>query len=469
MGDTLLKIYHGLPAFLRSAAANLRGRYLRSWRYGPETDRMVEEALDRENWSPNRWKGWQEERLAHVLHRAATQVPYYRAHWAARRRKGDHSSWECLENWPILGKDSIRENPRAFVAEDCDLRKMFHEHTSGTTGKPISVWLSKDTVRNWYALNEARVRKWNGVSRYDRWAMIGGQLVTPVNERRPPFWIWSSSLNQLYMSSYHLAPDLIQFYLDAMSRYRVTYLAGYSSSLYALALGFLELGRQDLNLAVAFTSAEPVHQYQRDAIAQAFHCPVRETYGMTEIVAAASECASGRKHLWPEVGWVEVVENEKTLPASAAGELVCTGLLNADMPLIRYRNGDRGQLSGEQSTCQCGRTLPVIESIDGRTDDLLYTMDGRQIGRLDPIFKADLPIREAQIVQEALDCVRVRYVPTSGFDAAHEGMIVQRLQARMGDIKVVMEPLAHVPRDANGKFRAVISKLPKKGVGSVPL
>lgn len=466
--DILLKAYHSLPAPLRSAAANLRGLYLRSWRYGPETDRLVEEALDRESWSPQQWRSWQEERLAYVLHRAATQVPYYRESWAVRRRNGDRSSWEYLENWPILEKDPLRENPRAFVAEDCDLRRMFHEHTSGTTGKPISVWLSRDTVRNWYALNEARVRKWNGVSRHDRWAMIGGQLVTPVNERRPPFWIWSNSLNQLYLSSYHLAPDLIRFYLDAMSRYRVTYLSGYSSSLYALALGFLELGRQDFSMTVAFTSAEPVHQYQRDAITQAFHCPVRETYGMTEIVAAASECASGRKHLWPEVGWVEVVESDKVLPVGTSGAIVCTGLLNTDMPLIRYRNGDRGQLSREQETCQCGRKLPLIESIDGRTDDLLYTMDGRQIGRLDPIFKADLPIREAQIVQEALDCVRVRYVPTSGFKTDHERMIIQRLQDRMGGVKVVMEPLLKVPRDANGKFRAVISKLPPRGVRPVP-
>jgi len=346
---------------------------------------------------------------------------------------------------------------------------MFHEHTSGTTGKPISVWLSRDTVRNWYALNEARVRKWNSVSRHDRWAMIGGQLVTPVNERRPPFWIWSNSLNQLYMSSYHLAPDLIRFYLDAMSHYRVTYLSGYSSSLYALALGALELGRKDMYMTIAFTSAEPLHQYQRDAITQAFHCSVRETYGMTEIVAAASECANGRKHLWPEAGWVEVVENDKSLPVGTSGELICTGLLNADMPLIRYRNGDRGVLARDQGTCQCGRTLPVVESIDGRTDDLLYTMDGRQIGRLDPIFKADLPIREAQIIQEALDCVRVRYVPTSEFKIGHENMIIQRLQARMGAVKVVMEPLVEVPRDANGKFRAVISKLMKKDVGSVPV
>ena len=264
---------------------------------------------DRESWTPGQWKAWHEERLAYVLHRAATQVPYYREQWAARRRRGDRASWEYLENWPILEKNSVKDNPSTFVADDCNVRLMFREDTSGTTGKSLSVWWSKETVRKWYALSEARIRYWNGVSRHNCWAMVGGQLVTPVSQRQPPFWVWNKGLNQLYMSSYHLAPDLVGSYLDAMSRYRVTYLYGYTSSLYALAQAVLESGRQDIGMAVAITSAEPVYDYQRATIAQAFNCPVRETYGMSEIVAAASECTAGRLHLWPEAGWVEVIEN----------------------------------------------------------------------------------------------------------------------------------------------------------------
>jgi phenylacetate-CoA ligase len=459
MNDMLIKLYNRLPVPMRSIAASCRGLYLRSWRYGPETERLVEEALGRESWSLKHWRNWQEERLAYVLHRAATQVPFYREQWAARRRQGDRTSWEYLENWPILEKKSVKDHPNAFVADDCDLRLMFREDTSGTTGKSLSVWWSMKTVREWYALSEARIRYWNGVSRHNRWAMVGGQLVTPVSQRQPPFWVWNKGLNQLYMSSYHLAPDLIGYYLDAMARYRVTYLYGYTSSLYALAQAVVASGKQGIRMAVALTSAEPVYDYQRAAIAQAFNCPVRETYGMSEIVVGASECTAGRLHLWPEAGWMEVIEDSQPLPHGTSGELMCTGLKNADMPLIRYRTGDRGTLAGELETCLCGRTLPVIRSVDGRVDDILYTMDGRRIGRLDPLFKGDLPIHEAQIIQEALDCVRVRYVPTPNFRSDHEGEIIQRLQARMGKVEVVMEPIAEIPRGPNGKFRAVICKL----------
>lgn len=462
MKDALFKAYHGLPTPLRSIAASLRGFYLRSWRYGPETERLAEEAIDRESWNLTQWKAWQEERLAYVLNRAATQVPYYRERWAARRRAGDRASWEHLENWPILEKESVRQNASAFVADDCDKRRMFRDHTSGSTSKPLNVWLSRKTVQEWYALGEARIRYWNGVSRHNRWGMIGGQLVTAVNQRQPPFWVWNQGLKQLYMSSYHLAPDLIRFYLEAMSRYRVTYLFGYTSSLYALAQAVLESGGKGVDMAVAITNAEPVYEYQRTAISQAFKCPVRETYGMAETVVSAAECTSGRLHLWPEAGWIEVIEENRSVPNGTVGDLVSTGLLNVDMPLIRYRTGDRGALGRGHETCHCGRKLPIIESVEGRIDDLLYTMDGRRIGRLDPIFKGDLSIREAQIVQETLNRVRVRYVPTSSFKPEHERMIMQRLHARMGTVEVIMEPVDAIPRGSSGKFRAVINELPRK-------
>ncbi len=441
----------------------MRGLYLRSWRYGPETDRLVEEALERERWTPKQWKTWQEERLAFVLYRAATQVPYYRAKWSARRRRGDKASWDYLENWPLLDKESIRKNPRAFVADDCDVRRMFHEHTSGSTNKPLDLWWSLKTVRNVYALSEARILRWNGVSRHTRWAMISGQMITPINQRRPPFWVWNQGLNQLYMSSYHLAPDLIPSYLDALSNYRITYLYGYTSSLYALALGVLESGRRDLQMAVAITCAEPVYAYHRRAIAEAFNCPVRETYGMNEIVAMASECAVGRLHLWPEMGKVEVIQSGKYIDCAGAGDFVCTGLLNVDMPLIRYRIGDWGILMDNADACQCGRPLPAIGSLEGRIDDVLYTKDGRQVGRVTPsLFNDDLPIQEAQIIQETLDCVKVNYVPTPAFRPPHESLIVQRLRNVMGNVEVVMEAMPEIPRGANGKFRGVICRLPAK-------
>ncbi len=461
MNSILLSLYHRLPAPVRSLAASLRGFHLLLWRYGPETHQLVKEALEREAWSREQWQAWQRSRLAYVLHRAATTVPYYRKQWEERRRRGDRASWEYLENWPILEKEPLRETPEAFIATDCDVKRMFHLHTSGTTGKALDLWRTRKTNQAWYALFEARCRKWYGVSRQDRWAILGGQLVVPVQQRRPPFWVWNMALNQLYMSSYHLAPDLIPYYLDALRGYHIKYLWGYTSSLYALAKEALNLNRHDLKMAVVITNAEPVFDYQRGTIAEAFGCPVRENYGMAEIAVSASECQAGKLHLWPEVGIVEILKGDQPVANGNPGDLVCTGLLNADMPLIRYRVGDRGTLGSDfkNAPCACGRFLPVLAAVEGRVDDVLYTRDGRRVGRLDPVFKKQLPICEAQIIQESLDRVRVRFVPAPDYCPEAGRSIIERLKARMGEVEVILEQVDVVPRTQNGKFRAVICNL----------
>ena len=464
--DALLQVYHHLPPGARSIAASARGARLRAWRYGPETERLVAEALERDTWPAERWRAYQEDRLGYLLERSAQRVPYYRAQWEERRRTGDRSARDLLANWPTLDKAALRRDPQSFVADDCRRGAMFHEHTSGTTGTPIDLWFRKEVVHQWYALFEARWRRWNGVTLHDRWAIFGGQLVTPTRQDAPPYWVWNGALSQLYCSSYHLRADAIPAYLDALDRYEITYLWGYSSALYALAQGILRLGRRPPELRVVVTNAEPLYPHQRRAMEEAFAAPVRETYGMSEIVAAAAQCDNGALHLWPDAGVVEVLDDGAPATPGATGDLVCTGLLNVDMPLIRYRVGDRGAVEPPLPPCGCGRTLPVLGALDGRADDELVTRDGRRVGRLDPVFKASIPLVEAQLIQENEDRVRLRFVPAPGFGPDHERELIARIRDRLGDVSVTLERVVAIPRGANGKFRAVINEMHRKASGS---
>ncbi|HKQ80514.1 MAG TPA: hypothetical protein VJ810_42865 [Blastocatellia bacterium] len=460
MSDKLLSLYHSLPPWLRSWAASLRGAHLRHWRYGADAERLVNEALEREHWSVERLKRQQEERLAFILHRAATKVPFYRKEWATRRGRGDKASWEYLENWSLLEKETVRRNPQAFLAEDCDRRRMIHDRTSGTTGKPLDLWMSRETSCAWYALFEARGRRWRGVSRFERWANLGGQAVVPARVTQPPFWVWNFPMNQLYLSANHISERNAAAYVEAMERYRVTHLVTYSSSAALLAREITKQGLQVKGMRAVITNAEPLSHSQRQEMRLGFGCEARETYGLCEISAAASECDEGGLHLWPEAGWVETLsDNENSpAPAGAAGRLVCTGLLNADMPLIRYVNGDRLRPAGQDSSCKCGRRLPLIAGIEGRTNDMLITRDGRNVYWLNPVFYG-LAVSEAQIVQKSLDLIQVRYVPAEGFNQTTVRIIVDRLQGRMGDVEVRMEQAQQIPRNRNGKFQAVVCEI----------
>ena len=350
MNTRLLSAYQRLPYPARMVAASARGASLYRWRYGRNTAALVAAAAAREQWSVERWQAWQAAQLRDLLVHAAGAVPHY--------RRDEHRSADLgnLADWAVLPKQRVRESPRDFLADGCNPKRMFEDHTSGTTGTPVAVWLSRTSVREWYALFERRVRNWNGVDKTARWGILGGQLVTPASRTRPPYWVWNAAGHQLYLSAFHISADTARDYRDAIARHKVKYLLGYPSALAALAQEIAARRLDAPRLEVVLTNAEPLAASQRAIISSVFGCPVRDTYGMSEAVAAGSECEAGSLHMWPDAGVVEVLRDDEDVPAAPGevGRLVCTGLINHDMPLIRYDIGDRGAVSW-RGDCACGR------------------------------------------------------------------------------------------------------------------
>lgn len=463
MSNALVSIYHRLPAPLRSVAASIHGYRLHWWRFGKDTDRLAAEALERDTWDADRWKTWEEERLAFILHRAATQVPYYREMWTARRREGDNRSYDILENWPVLTKEVLRKNPASFVCDECDIRTMYADHTSGTTGTPLTIWLSRRSVQQWYALFEARTRLWHGVTRHDRWGLLGGQPIVGPHQKTPPFWVWNSGLNQLYLSAMHIAPWSVRSYFEAIRKYRIKYLVGYSSSLHFLGMEAAAAGESFPDLKAVITNAEPLFDYQRQAIAAGFRCTVQETYGLCEYVCGAGECAAGRLHIWPEMGRTEILDEAgQPVAPGAPGRIVATGFLNGDMPLVRYDTRDRGELLVNAPPCSCSRTLPSFKKVWGRWDDVVVTRDGRRPVLLDRIFDPPIHVREGQIVQDEIGKFRIRVVPSDGWSDMDVKILCEALVTLVGEAEVKVEITEKIERTWAGKFRIIVSHVDKQ-------
>ena len=183
---------------------------------------------------------------------------------------------------------------------------------------------------------------------------------------------------------------------------------------------------------------------------------------MGEIVTAASECPNGTLHEWPEIGWVEVLKDDVPLADGEFGELVCTSLLNTDMPLIRYRVGDNGRVSTNPD-CACGRNLPSIAISEAGSYDLLITPDGRRILGLEDVFFST-PVRQAQIVQERLDLIRARYVPAPEFTEDSARSIISAVKERLKGVEVILEAVDDIPRSANGKFWIQVCNVPQEDI-----
>lgn len=459
MTNFLDKIYYNLPPKGKNIFATIEGARLRWWRYGNYYRSILPEIEERESWTWDQLQAYQEREFLNLLQVSFKYVAYYRNTFKKYGLElSDFKLLSDLSKLPILKKETLRASAQDFLKENIRRRYLQQIQTSGTTGTPVKLWFSRKDMQRRYAYHERRIRKWWGVSLLDYYIMIGGKIVAPFNQTKPPFWVWNAALNQLYMSSYHLSKEFAEYYLKEIKRRNFSYIFGYASSLYSLAYFAKEIGIDDIRFKVAFSNAEPFYTHQRDLIKEVFNCHTVDHFSSAEFLCLATECKEGRLHISPEVGIIEVLDSDgRAVDEGEVGDLICTGLLNHTMPLIRYHIGDRGAIT--RSTCSCNSQFPILEKIEGRDDDVLITTDGRRIGRLSPVFKGLLGIREAQIIQESTTHVTVLYVPSFDFKPYHAEEIAFRLRERMGDIRVEVKAVPAIERTKSGKFRAVVNKM----------
>ena len=443
--------------------ASINARKLDHERHEVEFERFLQEIRKHDKWSTEEFLEYQRQQLCLLIRHAAKNVPYYRRIFSDMNINVDHfTDLQDLSKLPILEKKVVRENAESLIDETRKGDKFIIAHTSGTTGTPLN--LSRELWFNSadYAFSEARWRVAAGMSRRrDRSVSIGVYEVTPQSRTKPPFWVYNRRWKQLYMSCYHLSPKYIGYYVDQLRRFKGDYIEGYPSSIYAVAKYILDNNLEQISFKACFTTAETLFDHYREAFKKAFGCRTFDQYGCNEFVVFAAECSTGSMHLSPEVGIVEVVDdNDQPVPVGQVGQLICTGLMNKVQPLIRYRVGDFGALKAGR--CLCGSSLPMIQSIEGRTDAIVITRDGRHICRFDPVFKGVSGIREAQIVQDDYEKFRIRVVPGKTYSTMDGDKIMNNLAQRVGEAEIRVELVDEIERTKSGKFKAVVCNLPKQ-------
>lgn len=455
-----LELYHRLPPLFWPGIASVKAYVLKRRRYGKIFREALPAIRARTTWGQEQWLSFQRAQLRELLNRATEMIPAYLGNRSVGTRD---DPLDVLRHWPLLDTVDFRSNPSRYRDPVYGTGRVITLYTSGTTGAPKKILRDTRAEQLNYAYAEARWRNTAGVKLGDRWVMIGGQLVVPVERKRPPFWVAAYPMGQLYVSSYHLQPEFAEDYMRAIRAWRPSYILGYASSLNMLA-EFSEKTGITLDLQCILSNAEPLYKHVRDRLQRVFRCKVVDTYGATEGAFMGFECQAGKMHISPDFGVFEVLrEDGAPCAPGELGRAVVTGLTNRAMPLIRYPNGDLVARAPAQE-CKCGCTFPVLESIEGRTDDILQLPNGRRIGRLDPVFKAGFPIREAQIAQINNDVIEVRVVPEirndgSGnqWNADYDAQLMDELRARIGpDVPIYIRIVDSIPRGSNNKFKAVV-------------
>jgi phenylacetate-CoA ligase len=286
-------------------------------------------------------------------------------------------------------------------------------------------------------------------------------LAQPDPDASTNVYRYNAVERQVYLSPYHLSSATVGQYLAALERHRTVWATGYAVSFYLLASLAEAAGLAAPTLEAIVTTSEKLTPKMRVTMERVFSCRVFEEYSTVENVIFASECEHGSLHVSPDACYVEILRPDgRPTDPGEVGEVVATGLIRSLQPLVRYRLGDLAAWSAVP--CACGRHMPVLEEVIGRLEDVVVGPDGRRLVRFHGVF-VDLPsVREGQVIQHAVDRLTIRVVPEPNFTSADEDAIRRRVKQRLGSsVEVAVELVPHIERDQRGKFRAVVSLLPK--------
>ncbi len=454
--------YDRSPITIQNLLITFYGWKLKRLRYGHDFSIHAAFLERSQYFSKEAIREYQECRLRELLNHCQNHVPHYRRLMQMHGITAETVSIDNIRKYfPVITKADLRNSTREFLSTAFHRRGRIKINTSGTTGSPLIITTTRSAVQHNYAFF-ARFLRWAGVSVNQPSATFCGRVIIPSRQTRPPFWRRNYALNNTLFSSYHIAEDTITAYIQELERSNPRFIDSYPSAIFTVAHYVNRNAIQHgIRPKAIITSSETLLSHQRIEIEKAFQCPVFDQYGSAEMIAFIGQCEHGTYHANPEYGLLEVLDNQgRPVAKGVVGQLVFTGFLNFAMPLIRYRIGDSAILANY--ACKCGRNFPVIESLAGRTDDLIVTPDGRYVGRLDPIFKGLKHIKESQIIQERPDLIVIRLVRETGYTEETGRELVEALKGRVGDIAITIEYCDAIPRTATGKFLSVVSKVPSR-------
>jgi len=459
----LEKIYSRMPIQWQNTLVSFYGCYWQKRRYGGVFKQELLNFRLRNNWTEMQWRDYQEHKLRDLLIHSFVHVPFYEEKYSkAGFKLSDFENFklEDLNSLPFLEKQDLREFGETKLLADNKERGNFYS-SSGSTGTPTKIYYSRRFHQIWSAAFEIRIREWAGVNRFSARGMIGGRRVAKEGDSKGPFYRYNSFEKQTYFSAYHIGPKTVEDYLDGMIKGNVEYMMGYAMSNYFLAQEIERAGLKAPKLKAVITSSEKLSPEMRATFRRVYQCETFDSYSGVEACGLISETPDGYLVNSPDVGILEVLDEDGiAVSAGANGEVVSTGLLNFDQPLIRYRIGDRVSLGNEGKVPQ-NNFMPVIEQIDGRVEDKVIGPDGRAMVRFHGIFVDHQGLVASQVVQEKRDWIILRLITDSSYSRrTSEPIMIQRVQSQMGsDIRVSFEYLDELPRTHSGKIKAVISKL----------
>ncbi|CAA9892259.1 Capsule biosynthesis protein CapK [Candidatus Methylobacter favarea] len=422
----------------------------------------IRKEMEHSQWlSREELEGLQLQRLKAFLTDAEQHVPYYRQLFSQLDFKPNQiSSLDDLRKLPLTDKPQIRHYADQFKADNAVGLSRFN--TGGSSGEPLIFYIgtkrvSHDVAAKW------RATRWWDVDIGDPEIVIWGSPIELGTQDKIKL-IRDKFLRTHLIPAFEMSAQKVDGFIRQIQTIRPKMLFGYPSALSHIAAHAEKNGTllNNLGIKVAFVTSERLYDYQKEKIETVFGCPVANGYGGRDAGFIAHQCPAGGMHITAEDIIVEIIDKEgQVLPHDEQGEIVITHLATRDFPFIRYCTGDVGVMSDAQ--CSCGRGLPLLKEIQGRTTDFIVAQDGTVLHGLALIYVLrDLPgIESFKIIQHTLGETRIQIVRNTDYCQETSEMLIQDVfKKRLGKgVKVDIDYLAEIPKEQSGKFRYVVSHI----------
>lgn len=418
--------------------------------------------MESQFWSPQQMQDYQRGQLEQLLHHARKNVPFFETRLDPVFKASGGIDWDRWRDIPVMRRGDLvnhKDSLRAKVLPPGH-GPVGRTLSSGSTGHPIEALVTR-IARLSSDATAWRSGSWQRLD-YSQVLCVRNGTETTIVPPEPlslaswgPPWDAGATGRSYRMPRWWTAEEQ----LDVLGRVKAQYYAiGGTKSGYILALEAQRLGMQ-LPMSRIMVNGEEVSEDDRVQCRRAFGAEIIDLYSSKEAGHMAHPCPSGSGyHVNAERVLLELLdEHDKPVAVGQSGRVVVTLFYNTAQPLIRY---DHGDLATWAEPCTCGRHLPLLKSIDGRTASYFTHPDGRGRARGMPMHYVEvLDAQMWQLAQVGALDFEIRYVPRDparhGDEATVEAAFRQHF---FDDANVTFKRLEAIPLTASGKYMEYVNE-----------
>jgi phenylacetate-CoA ligase len=396
--------------------------------------------------SPEYIRTYQEKRLRHIIDYAYTNSPFYHNHFRTNNiTPSDIKTLDDLPKIPLVTKTDLRENfsqviPRTYSEVNCTV-----ESTSGSTGEHITILHDLNALQ-YYGAVLIRGHIAVGLKPYHKTAYI---------RYKPLFSGYWERLG-IFRFKHIYSDSPIPKIIEKLKEINPFTINCYPTIMYLVATHISQKDVEYISPHHIVTWSEKLTSRTREKVEKIFHCPVYDQYGAYEFHSMAFECTEKTMHMNADSVIIEFIKDGEPVSPGEEGEIIATSLWNKAMPFIRYRIGDVGTPSDEK--CACGRTLPVMGALEGRTVDFLVKASGDFVlpSTVITLFYPYSQIDTFQIVQKKKGEILIKILKGKNYSDKIEKEILDKFYAIFNKGSTIQIEYVDKIEKVGGKQRAII-------------